>query len=96
MNSIIKHPSAWVPIVFSLAVLTIMLIHIATSGIPVREADEGTGAHLFQIWLVLEVFMVALFAFKWLPQNPKQAILVLALQIAAIIAGCAPVFLLKL
>ncbi len=65
-------------------------------GLPVREADEGTGAHLFQIWLLLEPFMVGFFAVKWLPQKPRQALLVLAIQIVAALAACAPVFYFKL
>ena len=80
----------------SLIVLAVMFIYLALSGVPVREADEGTGAHLFQIWLGLEVLMVALFAIKWLPQEPKPALLVLAIQIAAVLAACAPVFYLGL
>ncbi len=73
-----------------------MLITIAISGPLVRQPDEGTGAHLFQIWLVVEVLMVAFFAIKWLPLKPKQALLVLAIQIFAVLAACAPVFFLKL
>ena len=96
MNSIMKQPSAWLPLVISLTALTAMLTSIATMGVPHREADEGTAAHLFQIWLVLEVLMVAFFAIKWLPQKPKQALLVLALQIVAVLAACAPVYFLKL
>ena len=80
----------------SLTVLAIILIRIAMFGVPVREADEGTGAHLFQIWMVLEVLMVAFFVIKWLPQTPKQALLVLAIQIVAALAACAPVFYFKL
>jgi len=80
----------------SLTVLAIMLIYIAIAGPPVRQPDEGTGAHLFQIWLVLEVFMVSFFAIKWLPRAPKQALLVLAIQIMVVLAACAPVFYFKL
>ena len=87
MNFIIKHPSAWIPIATSLIVLAIMLIGFAVFGIPHREADEGTAAHLFQIWLVLEVIMVAFFGIKWLPQQPKQAFQALALQVVATLAA---------
>ncbi|MGC9603437.1 MAG: hypothetical protein ABSF47_03135 [Minisyncoccia bacterium] len=91
-----RHPSAWLPIAMSLAVLAIMLIYIATLGVPVREADEGTGAHLFQIWMVLEILSVAFFTIKWLPRNPKQTLMVLALQIVAIFLPMAIVFFLNL
>jgi hypothetical protein len=61
-----------------------------------HQPDEGTGAHLFQIWLVLEVFMVGFFAVKWLPQKPKDTLFVLAIQIVAVLIVCAPVFYFKL
>jgi hypothetical protein len=40
--------------------------------------------------------IVAVFAIKWLPEAPRQALLVLALQVAAAIAAALPVFLLGL
>jgi hypothetical protein len=91
----IKRPSAWIPIIIPLIFFAYLVIHITIFGI-VREKDEGIGAHIFQLWLVLEPFMVGYFAVKWLPHAPKQAFLVLALQIAAALVACAPVFLLKL
>jgi hypothetical protein len=39
---------------------------------------------------------VAFFAIKWLPQAPRQALTVLALQAIAGLAALAPVFLLGL
>ncbi len=92
----IKQPSAWVPIAMSLLVLAIWIVGIAMFGVPTRQPDEGTGAHLFQIWLGLEVLMVGFFAIKWLPKKPKQTLFVLVIQIVAVLAGCAPVFFLKL
>ncbi len=91
-STLLKQPSAWVPLVLSLIVLAMWLISIAMFGAPARDPDEGTAAHLFQTWLVLEVLMVGFFAIKWVPQKPKQALVILVLQIAAVIAGCAPVF----
>jgi len=96
MNSIIKKPSAWIPIVLSLVWLVAWGIIFATTGAPTRQPDEGTAAHLFQIWLVLEVLMVGFFAVKWLPQRPKDALIILAIQIIAALAACAPVFYLRL
>jgi len=96
MNSLIKKPSAWIPIAISLAVLATMLIYITIAGATTRQPDEGTAAHLFQIWLVLEVLMVGFFAVKWLPQMPKQTFLVLVIQIVAVLAACALVFYLGL
>jgi Flp pilus assembly protein TadB len=61
----------------SLAILAMVLTTIGTSG-AVRQEDEGTQAHIFQIWLVLEVVLVAVFAVEWVPRRPKQALVVLA------------------
>jgi hypothetical protein len=93
---LLKRPSAVIPIALSLGVLVALLISFAFFGVPHREPDEGTAAHLFQIWLVLEVIGVAFFAIRYLPQKPKQAFLILALQVGAVVAACAPVFLLDL
>ena len=43
-----------------------------------------------------EVVMVAFFAIKWLPQAPKQALVVLTIQIVAALAACVPVYILNL
>jgi hypothetical protein len=91
-----KRPSAVIPIALSLGALAAMLISFAIFGVPHREADEGTAAHLFHIWLVLEVIGVAFFAIRYLPQKPQQAIWILVVQVVAVIAACAPVFLLNL
>jgi hypothetical protein len=96
MDSTIRKPSAWIPIVMSLLVLGTMLISFAISGLPARQPDEETAAHLFQIWLVIEVLLVSFFAIKWLPQRPKPALVVLAIQIISALAACAPVFYLGL
>ena len=95
MNSILKKPSAWIPIVIPLIFFAYLVIHITIFGI-VREKDEGTGAHLFQLWLVLEPLMVGFFTVKWLPRAPKQALLILALQIVAALLPISVVFFLKL
>jgi len=43
-----------------------------------------------------QVPIVAIFAIKWLPQAPRQALPMLALQAAAALATLLPVFLLEL
>ena len=93
--SILKRPSAFLPLAMSLAAIAVLVIHIVRFG-AAREADEGTSAHLWQLLMALQLPIIATFAIKWLPQAPKQAVIVLALQAAAIIAAMAPVFILKL
>ncbi len=82
----------------SLSMLALIISILAVNGIPAPDpnADEGVGAHLFQLWLVYEFLAVGFFAVKWLSENPKDVLLVLFLQILAVVAACAPVFLLGL
>ncbi len=95
MFSLIKKPSAWIPILIPLIFFAYIVITISIFGL-VQEEDEGIGAHLFQLWLVLEPFLLGFFAFKWLPSAPKQALLILALQIVAALLPISIVFYFKL
>ncbi len=64
------------------------------SGAP-RETDEGTAAHLWQLLMAAQIPVVAFFAIRWLPQSPRSALGVLALQVVAALAALAPVYLLN-
>jgi len=90
-----KRPSAWLPVLMSMTALAIVLIHIVRYG-TAREADEGTSAHLWQILMACQVPIIAFFATKWLPRNPKPALLVLVIQAIAGIAAVSPVYYLGL
>jgi hypothetical protein len=92
--SLVKQPSALIPLAMSCAALALVLGHIALVGVA-READEGTAAHLWQLLMAGQVPVVAFFAITWLPRSPRQALLVLALQAGAALAALAPVFLLN-
>ena len=94
-STIIRKPSAFLPVVMSLVVLATLAYSFARFGI-VHEADEGTAAHIFQILMAGQVPIVAFFAVKWLPRFPKAALQVLALQVALALAALAPVFYFKL
>ena len=93
--SLMKQPSAFLPVAMSFAALATVLGHVALFGV-VREADEGTAAHIWQLLMALQVPVMAFFAVKWLPQTPRQALPIVALQAGAALAALAPVFLLKL
>ena len=93
--TLIKKPSAFVPVGLSLAALAVVLVHIAVFG-TAREADEGAAAHLWQLLMAAQLPFLAVFAIRWLPADPKPALQVMALQVGGIIAALAPVFLLKL
>ena len=79
----------------SLAALAIVLGHVAMFG-AAREADEGAAAHLWQLLMAGQLPVIAFFTLRWLPQMPKQALQVLALQIVAVLAALAPVYFLNL
>jgi peptidoglycan/LPS O-acetylase OafA/YrhL len=89
----LRQPTAVIPLAMSLAALAVIVAHIAIAGIA-RQADEGTAAHLWQFLIGGQLPLIALFAVIWLPRAPRQALLVLLLQAAAVLAAAAPVFLL--
>lgn len=93
-RSTLKMPSAWLPIIVSLAALTVVLSHVVLVG-TARQADEGTAAHLWQLLMAVQLPIIVFFAVKWLPRAPRQALLVLALQAGAALAALAPVFILR-
>lgn len=93
LHPALRQPSAFVPIIMSLVALALVLGQIVLVG-TARQADEGTAAHLWQILIVVQLPIIAFFAIRHLPQQPKQALLVLAVQLVAGLAACVPVFLL--
>lgn len=78
-SSLFKQPSAWMPLLMSLAALAMILGYVAIFGV-VHNQDEGTPARLFQLIMVAQLPIAAYFAFKWLPKRPTQTLIVLALQ----------------
>ena len=93
--STFRHPSAWIPVAMSLTALTIVLFHVAVYG-AAREADEGATAHLFQLLMAGQMPILFWFAIKWLPRDARHAAMVMTVQLAAILAAFAPVYLLHL
>ena len=93
-STMIKRPIAFLPVTMSLAALIIVCIHIMVSGVA-RQTDEGTAAHLWQLLMATQIPIVAFFAIRWLPESPRSALPVLALQVAAALAALAPVYLLN-
>jgi hypothetical protein len=91
--TILKHPSAFLPVAMSLGALATVLIFIALHG-TAPQADEGAAAHIWQLLMAAQAPIVLFFAIKWVPQSPRQAAPILALQVGAALAAMAPVFLL--
>ncbi len=89
----LRQPSASIPLVMSLGALAVIIGHIATAGVA-RQADEGIEAHVWQLLMAGQIPVIALFAIRWLPRDPRHALLILVFQATAGIAAAAPVFLL--
>jgi hypothetical protein len=89
--SLTRRPSGLVPIVMSLAAVTTILLHIAVAG-TAPQPDEGAAAHIWQLLMAGQLPVVAFFAVKWLPREPRTTLQVLALQAGAGLAALAPVY----
>ncbi|HEY8829516.1 MAG TPA: hypothetical protein VIM83_02840 [Candidatus Limnocylindria bacterium] len=87
---------AILPLLMTLTVVAAGLIEAAQAGGFVRQPDEGTAAHLFQILMPAQIPIIAIFAATQLPRHPRWAGSILALQIGAALALFAAVFSLRL
>jgi hypothetical protein len=94
-GTVVRQPSALVPMAMALTALAVVLIHIAVYGVA-READEGATAHIWQLLMVAQLPALLVFGIRWLPKAPMQAMGVLGLLVVAILAAMAPVFIFHL
>src|SRR2546426_131843 len=85
-----RHWSALLPLVMSIAGLALVFGHVAVSGAG-PEADEGTAARVWWLLIGAQVPVVAYFAITWLSRAPRMALVVLAVQAAAVVANLAAV-----
>ena len=90
ISELLRRPSAYLPVAASAGAIVTIAAQIAVSG-TAPQADEGAAAHVWQLLMVLQLPLVALFAVRWLPRAPRQALAVLALQAGCIAAAMAPV-----
>ena len=89
--SLIKKPSAYLPLVMSLAALALVLGHAAVFGIT-HDADEGAAAHTWQILMAAQLPFVAYFMIRWLPNQFKESLKVLVLLAATWLGNFAAVY----
>jgi hypothetical protein len=89
--ALLNRPSAFLPVAMSAAALAIVSGYAVMFGVA-PQADEGIAAHMWQILMVGQVPIIAFYAFKWLPTQRKQAVVVLALQLGAAVAAIFPVW----
>lgn len=93
--TLLRKPSACLPVAMSVAALALVAGYLALYGIA-RSGDEGAVAHTWQLLMGGQLPLIAYFAVKWLRQAPRRAAPILMLQVASGIAALAPVFLLHL
>lgn len=91
--TVLKHPSAFLPMAMSLGALITVLTVVALHG-TAPQTDEGAAAHIWQLLMAAQAPIVLFFAIKWVPRSPRQAVPILAVQVGAALAAMAPVFLL--
>ena len=90
----LKRPSAFIPLAMSAGALATVMVYAAMFG-TAPQADEGAAAHIWQLLMVGQVPVAAVFAVKWLSAAPRQALAVMALQIGAALAAMLPVWLFR-
>lgn len=90
---LLKHPSAFLPVAMSLGALATVLIFTAFYGTS-PQADEGAAAHIWQLLMAAQVPIVCTSRSSGVPNSPRQAVSIVALQMGAALAALAPVFLL--
>lgn len=91
----LRDPLAFIPIGLSVMALAVTVMGIASSGV-VRDADEGTVAHLFQLFMTASLIMSVVFVVRWVAHAPRRTLRILAMQIVAALAALAPVFYFRL
>ena len=93
ISTILKKPSAFLPIMMSLAALATVGIYVSLHG-TAPQADEGAAAHIWQLLIAAQIPIIVYFVIRWLPKALKPVLLILVIQACAILAALAPVYLL--
>jgi hypothetical protein len=91
--TILRKPSAQLPLLVSVAALVLVLGHAFLYG-TVHEADEGPAAHIWQILIVLDAILALAFTLHWWTRARRQTLIVLGILAATTLANFAAVFFL--
>ena len=83
VRALLRHPAGYLPVAMSVGALAMVVWYVALHGV-VRQADEGTQAHLWQLLVAGQLPLVAYFAVTWIPRAPRAALIVLGVQAAAV------------
>lgn len=95
VRSMLKRPSAFVPLIMSGLALLTLAVALTLQGVQ-RQPDEGTAAHIWQLLMAGQLPVILFFAVRWIPRSPRQGSIVLGLQLFLALCAMAPVFVLGL
>lgn len=90
-QNLVRTPSAYLPILMSLAALGTVLVSVFLFGAR-HDADEGAAAHLFQLLVAGQAPLIVWFAVRGRRTLARQAAIILGLQLAAIGLALLPVW----
>ncbi len=94
VSALLRRPTAFLPLAVAAAAVLTIAVHIGLAGVA-PQADEGAAAHIWQLLMVAELLLLTLFAVRWLPEAPRQALAVLGIQLLALAAAVVPVAVLR-
>jgi len=94
--SLLKRPSALLPIGLSITSIALVAGFVMLYGTQHQGEDEGAAAHIWQLLILAHVPAIVFFLAKWMPREPRQAAMVLVVQLVAFAAALSPIYLLGL
>lgn len=96
LRTLLRQPSAFLPLAMSAAALALLVGYVAVFGVVGRpDGDEGTPARIFQLLMAAQLLVIVFFAATWLPRAPRAALCVLLLQAGAALVPIATVLVLE-
>ena len=78
-RTLLLSPLGLAPVLMSMFCIGMILVHVARFG-TLRQEDEGTEAHLFQVLMAVQVPLILFFGGKWWPERRRETLVVLSLQ----------------
>ena len=84
VRALMRQPTGFLPLAMSVGALAMIVWFVAIHGV-VHQPDEGAQAHLWQLLVAGQLPLSAYFAIRWLPRASRPALVVLALQVAAVL-----------
>lgn len=97
MKTLLKQPSAWIPLVMSVSAFTLLIVYLILFGTTQTvDGDEGIAARLFQLLLISQVPFIIYFAIKNSKKNRKITLKILGLQFITAISVISLVYIIEI